>query len=80
MIPYSMLISWSEEDQLFLVSFPELTGADIYQTHGATYEEAARQGRDALESLIDAFREWNIPRPDPSLCHFTQEPATSNAG
>jgi predicted RNase H-like HicB family nuclease len=67
MIPYSMLIRWSEDDQLFLVTFPELTGFDVPQTHGRTYEEAARQGQEALESLIDGFREWNITLPPPSL-------------
>ena len=79
MIPYSMLIQWSNPDQLFLVLFPELMG-DKPQTHGETYEEAARQGQDALESLIDTFREGNIPLPEPALCHFSEEPVTSDAG
>jgi len=67
MIPYSMLIRWSEDDQVFLVSFPELTGANLPQTHGATYDEAARNGQEALEGLIETFHASNRPLPPPSL-------------
>jgi antitoxin HicB len=38
-IHYSMIIEWSDEDQTFVVSFPEW-GTHTH-THGATYEEAA---------------------------------------
>ena len=78
-LPYSMLIQWSNPDQLFLVLYPELTG-DTPQTHGSTYEEAARNGQDALEGMINTFRARNIPLPEPSLCHFSEEPVTSDAG
>jgi len=50
---YSMIIEWSAEDEAFVVTVPELPGC---RTHGATYAEAARQGRDALESWVDAAR------------------------
>ncbi len=73
MIPYSMLIRWSEEDRLFLVCFPELTGEDWPQTHGETYEEAARNGREALDGLIDAFRANGRPLPDPSVIRSEDE-------
>ncbi len=36
---YSMVIQWSEEDQLFLVHLPEF-GCQQFHTHGRTYEEA----------------------------------------
>lgn len=71
MIPrYSMMIRWSEDDPLSLVTFPELTGEDRPQTHGRTYEEAARQGQDALESLIETFVADGQPLPQPSLVRF----------
>ena len=39
---YSMVIEWSDEDQLYIVSFPEWAAAGyISHTHGATYEKAA---------------------------------------
>jgi predicted RNase H-like HicB family nuclease len=44
-----MLIEWSVEDDAFIISVPELPGQ---HTHGATYEEAVRQGRDLIDSLI----------------------------
>ena len=38
---YSMVMQWSDEDQAFLVSLPEFGPSS--QTHGSTYEEAARR-------------------------------------
>jgi predicted RNase H-like HicB family nuclease len=48
---YSMVIEWSDEDQAYIVTVPELPGC---RTHGASYEEAVAQGRDAIESWIAA--------------------------
>jgi predicted RNase H-like HicB family nuclease len=59
---YSMIIEWSDEDQLYIVTVPELPGC---RTHGATYEEAARQGRDTLESWVDVAREDGDSLPPP---------------
>jgi hypothetical protein len=42
---YSLLIQWSEEDQLFLVTIPEFSEQVIMPcTHGKTREEAMRNG------------------------------------
>lgn len=60
---YSMLIEWSDEDAAYLVTIPEL---GIHHTHGRTYEEAARQGQDLMETLIDDLRE------DGKLLHSPQ--------
>jgi len=46
---YSMVIQWSDEDHPYIVSIPEFPGNF---THGETYEEAVKQGRDLIESLI----------------------------
>ena len=67
---YSMLIQWSEEDDAYIVSIPELPGS---LTHGATYEEAARQGQDLIESVIDAKRAWGRPLPPANLFVFPEE-------
>lgn len=64
---YSMLIRWSEDDQLYLVAFPELGGPDRFQTHGVTYEEAARRGRQAMTSIIEAMRTTGRPMPEPAI-------------
>lgn len=56
---YSMYIRWSEEDQCYVVWLPEF--GPFCHTHGATYEEAARNGREVLELLIR--QETNLPKP-----------------
>ncbi len=64
---YSMLIHWSDEDQVYVVTLPEFGGC---MTHGDTYEKAARQGQDALESLVEAYQAEGRPLPAPQLFIF----------
>jgi predicted RNase H-like HicB family nuclease len=59
-----MVIEWSNEDQAYIVTVPELPGC---RTHGLTYEEAVRQGQDAIESWIDAQRASGRPVPPPRI-------------
>jgi predicted RNase H-like HicB family nuclease len=58
---YSMFIQWDPEDHIYVVTVPELPGC---MTHGKTYEEAIRQGKDAIESWIDANKYWGRPIPN----------------
>ncbi len=60
---YSIIIQWSEEDQLFLVTLPEFT--DVMQpcTHGQTYEEALQNAQDLMESLIEIYQQDHKPLP-----------------
>ncbi len=60
---YSMLIQWSDEDQVFVVSLPEF--GPFSKTHGATYEEAARNGQEVLELLIETYQAESRPLPEP---------------
>ena len=62
-LAYPMLIEWSDEDDAYFVTMPDLPGC---QTHGASYEEAARQGQDAIESWLDARRAGGRPLPEPT--------------
>lgn len=63
---YSMTIQWSEEDGIYVVSFPEWEAAGhIAYTHGATYEEAVGRGREALELLIESARDIGAALPPP---------------
>lgn len=64
-LKYTMIIQWSEEDQLYLVQFPEFPGQKFI-THGPTYEEAAENGRDALEGLIAVLQDNNQLLPQPA--------------
>ena len=43
---YSMIIQWSNEDQAYIVTVPELPGC---KTHGETYEKAVKQAKYAIE-------------------------------
>lgn len=61
---YSMLIEWSDEDQAYLVTFPEWAErVNMPTTHGATYEEAAKRGQEVLADLVAIWRqrEWDLP-------------------
>lgn len=59
---YSMIIQWSERDQAYIVTVPELPGC---RTHGATYEEAVQQGQDAIETWIEGSTSLGLPVPKP---------------
>ena len=58
---FSMNIVWDEEDEIFVVAVPELDGC---MTHGKTYEEAVRNGKDAMNGWIEVARSlgWALPR------------------
>src|SRR5438067_11673219 len=51
---YSVIIQWSEEDQVYVVTLPEWGGC---HTHGSTYEEAAKNAQEVLEMLIEGEQE-----------------------
>lgn len=61
---YSMLLQWDPEDSIYVVTVPELPGC---LTHGATYQEAVKQGQDAVESWIEASRAADRPIPEPRI-------------
>lgn len=63
---YQMVIQWSEEDQSFLVGFPDFLGQQ-WRTHGNTYIEAATNGSEALESLVIAYAATGDPLPKPNI-------------
>lgn len=75
---YSMIIEWSDEDAVYIVTVPELSGC---RTHGSTYEEAVAQGQDAIQSWIDAARADNDYIPPPKTftywSSFTSNKANS---
>lgn len=60
---YSILIQWSEDDQSYVASLPEFGSYAL--THGATYEEALQNAREALDLLI----EDTSPLPSPRTFH-----------
>jgi predicted RNase H-like HicB family nuclease len=48
---HQMVITWSDEDNCYLVHLPDFP-EQHYRTHGSTYEEAARNGQEVLELLL----------------------------
>ena len=65
---YSVVIQWSDEDQLYIASLPEW--GPYCKAHGETYEEAARAAHEVLDLLMQD--EWGKPvdLPAPKLFHY----------
>ena len=61
---YCMIIEWSDEDAVYVVTLPDFPNN---RTHGETYEEAAKNGREVLELLIESFESEDrlLPIPHP---------------
>ncbi len=59
---YSMAIDWSDEDQVFIASFP---GIPFARTHGATREEAAAMGDDLIITWLTAYHDSGREAPPP---------------
>jgi len=66
MSQYSMMIQWSKEDQLFLVTIPEFEDRVVMPcTHGITREEAIRNGEDMIDMYLEAWKAENEAIPQP---------------
>jgi predicted RNase H-like HicB family nuclease len=60
---YSILIQWSDEDQVYVASLPEW--GKYARTHGETYEEALENAKEILEDLVYGFQETGKLLPEP---------------
>jgi predicted RNase H-like HicB family nuclease len=60
---YSLVIEWSDADQVFVVSLPEW--GDLVHTHGVTYEEALQRGKELIDGLVASRQQRGetLPRP-----------------
>lgn len=68
MSQYSMIVQWSDEDQLFLVTIPEFSDRVVMPcTHGKTREEAIRHGEEVIEMYLEAWQAEGESIPEPSL-------------
>lgn len=61
---YPATITFSEEDNGYLVSFVDLPGCI---TDGETIEEATKNGQEALTGFLASMYERNVPIPEPSV-------------
>ena len=61
MIKYEIVISWSEEDEVFIADVPELP---VCAAHGATQEAALSSALDAVRLWIDTAKEFGDTVPE----------------
>jgi predicted RNase H-like HicB family nuclease len=63
---YSMIIQWSDVDQIFLVTIPEFVGRVMMPcTEGNTHEEAAKHGLEVIETFLEIWEEEGKSIPEP---------------
>ena len=65
-LKYTIIIQWSEEDNWYLVGFPDFIGQK-WRTHGDSYEEAITNGVEVLELLIEDYQLAGEPLPIPKV-------------
>lgn len=64
---YSMVIQWSDEDQLFLVTIPEFADRVVMPcTYGKTRSEAIHNGEEVIEMYLEAWLAEGESIPEPS--------------
>ncbi|MCI2429810.1 type II toxin-antitoxin system HicB family antitoxin [Candidatus Acetothermia bacterium] len=59
---YEIILYWSDEDQVYVVEVPELSGC---MAHGSTQEEALTNAQQAIRLWIDTAREFGDSVPEP---------------
>ncbi|OUC14945.1 MAG: hypothetical protein B0A82_09485 [Alkalinema sp. CACIAM 70d] len=63
---YSLMIQWSAEDQLYLVTLPEFSDIAMQPcTYGRTYEEAVANAQEAIAGYLEYCQEEGILPPSP---------------
>jgi predicted RNase H-like HicB family nuclease len=62
-----MIVQWSDEDGLFLVTIPEFSDRVVMPcTHGQTREEAIHNGEEVIEMYLEAWEAEGESIPEPS--------------
>ncbi|MEG3929735.1 MULTISPECIES: type II toxin-antitoxin system HicB family antitoxin [unclassified Microcoleus] len=65
---YSLLIQWSQEDGLYLVTLPEFATIAMQPcTYGKTYEEAIANAKEASSSYLEYCQEEDLVPPSPAI-------------
>ncbi len=59
---YAIVVSWSDEDQIWIAEAPDLQPC---AAHGDSPEAAVAELRIVIEAWLDAARERNMPIPEP---------------
>jgi predicted RNase H-like HicB family nuclease len=61
-VPYEIIIYWSDEDQAFIAEVPELPGC---VADGASYKEALANAELVIQEWIETAAELGRPVPEP---------------
>ena len=62
-----MILQWSDEDELFLVTIPEFSERVVMPcTHGKTREEAICNGEEVIEMYLEGWQAEGELIPEPS--------------
>jgi predicted RNase H-like HicB family nuclease len=65
---YSVLIQWSSEDNIFVVSIPEFSDFLVMPcTHGSSYYDAANAAQEVIETFLEIWEEQGLEPPSPNL-------------
>lgn len=68
MYRYSLIVEWSEEDQLYLVTIPEFSELVMQpSTAGKSYEEAVQKAQEAIASYLEHCKTQAITPPQPRV-------------
>jgi predicted RNase H-like HicB family nuclease len=59
---YELIVSWSADDDAYLVEVPDLPGC---LAHGSTPTAAVAHAEAAIELWLEAARELGRPAPEP---------------
>ena len=63
---YSILIQWSDEDQLYLVTIPEFMERVMQPcTSGETYEAALANAQDCITACLEHWESEGVAPPLP---------------
>jgi predicted RNase H-like HicB family nuclease len=61
-----MIVQWSDEDQLFLVTIPEFADLVVMPcTYGKSRSEAIRNGEEVIEMYLEAWLAEGQIIPEP---------------
>lgn len=65
---YSLVIQWSDADQLYLVTIPEFSEIAMQPcTSGRTYEDAIANAQEAIAGYLEYCQDEGIMPPSPVL-------------
>jgi predicted RNase H-like HicB family nuclease len=61
---YTMCIAWSPEDEVYIVSFPDVP---FVRAHGATREEVVARGEEVIVAWLTGMKDAGSPVTPPGV-------------